>query len=106
MRHSEQHTEKTTARTSHKIGWPDLERGEYGNHIGQLKNEIIILRVRIVFGSPAPARVDGDDAAFGPAISKCWRQRVKIRGCTRKPRQANNRNSGRSPGPVFAHVEP
>jgi hypothetical protein len=54
---------------------------------------------------PRPRESNGDDAALGPVIGKRWRQRIEVSGGTRKSRQADDRNSRRSPGAVFPYVQ-
>ena len=103
VRHRKVHGEQSAAGAADEDGGADRERGQHGDNIGEFDQEVIVLRIAVVFGPAAPARVDRKNAArAGICQSGC--ERVEICNCAREPRQANNWKRGRSGRAVFAHM--
>ena len=63
VRHRKVHGEQSAARAADEDSRADRERGEHGDDISELDQKVVILRIAVVFGLAAPARVDRKNAA-------------------------------------------
>jgi hypothetical protein len=66
---------------------------------------IVVLRIGVVFGKPAPAGVDCHYAARGAAVRQLRCQRVEVRDCARKAGQAYDCNGRGHRGAIFADMQ-
>ena len=75
-----------------KIARRGVERGDDGEHVGELDLEVVIGRIAVVFGLAAAAIIERDDAARRARVARQrFGQRVEI------GRRAGQARAGRPP---------
>ena len=105
MRGAHQHGEKAAARAADEHRRADRARDHDADDVGKLDREIVVLGVGVVFGSAAPARIDGDDAPLPAAMRQCRSEVIEIGDGAGKARQADDWRAGCAARAVFAHVQ-
>jgi hypothetical protein len=103
---AEQHRENSAPRGAEHDGPPDIERSEDGQYVRELQRERIVVRIGVVGGTPASARIDGEDQPrLGGVPAERQSKLMKVRAVAGEAGQADDREPPRSRRSVAAHMQ-
>ena len=106
MRRAEQHGQNAAPRAAEENGRADGKRCQHADDVAEFDDEIVVLRIAVVLGSAAAARINGDDAAPGRTGRQRRRQFREIGHRAGDAGETNDRQAGRAARTIFAHMQP